>query len=150
MHIEAPDIFQLFYRQLYVTGDIANTETELEEAIIRRHFKDTAERYRLIKEDAVNILVPYERVAYDDLAQQARQEGLSRAWIAKARPHTVGYFRPREESGLLRSLEPIPLLGGEHRGRGDMSRDWFICRDEEMYDPVMGFIEASQMILLTA
>jgi hypothetical protein len=150
MDIENPDMFRAFYRQLYMVKGTANIETkdDLEVAVKNRHFPDTARLYRLIKEDVINILTPYDRAAYGELAQRAREEGLTRAWIGEARPYTVGFFRPRRDSLLRDALEPIPILG---RGRpGEMSGDWFICPEEGVYDPVMGLDPTATPGLLNA
>lgn len=141
MDIEAPEVFRAFYHQLYLVQGAVNKK--LEDAIRDRHFEKVARLYRLIEKDAINILVPYDHAVYEELSQQARQEGLSRAWVARARPYTVGLFRPREDSPLLIDLEPIPLLD---RGRGEMSQDWFICPKEGMYDEVMGLTPPEHMI----
>lgn len=146
--IDDPELFRAFYRQLYRQAGTAGQFNELEEAIRQRHFDNTARLYRLIDNDSVNVLVPYDRVAYDELAQQAREEGLSHAWMAKARPHTVGLFRPRGDSPLTTALEPIPLLGRGNQSRKDMSRDWFICPEEGMYDQVVGFVTPEYLGLL--
>jgi len=138
--INDPGLFEKFYEQLYSARGEAKLKSEgLDSAVSRFHFEDTAKLYRLIEKDAINILVPYDREAYDQLADQARQEGLTRDWIARARPHTVGVFRHRSDSALLTALEPIPLLGRQAKYQGDMSGDWFICPDDGMYDPVVGF-----------
>ena len=148
MDIEDPEIFRAFYRQVYAAQGAADpaNETQLEDAIRRRHFEEVARFYRLIDKDAINILVPYDPSAFQELAQQARDKGLSRAWVARARPHTVGWFRPTDESQLMGALEPIPLLGMGHKRPGKMSSDWFICPAEvEMYDPVTGLIPPEGM-----
>lgn len=144
--IDDPELFRAFYCQLYRQAGTADQFNDLENAVRQRHFENTAKLYRLIDNDAINILVPYDHAAYDALAQQAREEGLNRAWMAKARPHTVGLFRPREDSPLSVTLEPIPILGRGARGRDEMSRDWFICPAEDMYDPVMGLTPPEHLV----
>lgn len=141
MDIEDPEVFRAFYRQVYAVQGAANpaNETNLEDAIRRHHFEEVAQLYRLIDQDAINILVPYDPAAFQDLAQQARDEGLNRAWVARARPYTVGWFRPREDSQLMLALEPIPVLGKGHKRPKEKPTDWFICPVEGMYDEVMGF-----------
>lgn len=142
MDLEGPEVLRAFYHQLYLVQGAVNPgkENELEKAIHGRDFAEVARLYRLIDKDAINILVPYDHAAYDALAQQAREQGLTQAWVARARPHTVGWFRPRGGSQLMRALEHIPILGKGRSRHGDMSPDWFICPAEAgMYDEVMGF-----------
>lgn len=144
--INDPALFAAFYKHLYTVkgADKIDRYKGLDNAVLRCHFKDTAKEYRLIEQDAINVLVPYDRQAYDQLADQARQQGLTRQWIAKARPHTVSVFRSKGDSAIMSVLEPIPLVGGWSKRKGDMSPDWFICPDEDSYDSVTGFSKPDQ------
>ena len=122
MDINDPELFKVFYQRLYLLrGDNGGSGT-LAEAIKRRHFEDTARRYRLIDKNSINILVPYDPKKYAQLAEEARNQGLTRDWIARARPHTVGWFRPREGDSIYDVLEPIPLIGGSTGVRGKCRR----------------------------
>lgn len=134
--LDDPELFRTFYRRLYGLADTGGKDNKLEQAVKRFDFPEVAVLYRLIEQDAVNVLVPYDKAAYDRLAAQARQEGLSRAWLARARRYAVSLFRPGEDSPVQQALEPIPLVGS--RG-GEMSHDWYICPAEGVYDPVLGF-----------
>ena len=139
MDINDPDLFKVFYQRLYLLrGDNEGPGT-LADAIKRRNFEETAGLYRLIDKNSINILVPYDSEKYAQLAEEARNQGLTRDWIARARPHTVGWFRPREGDSIYDVLEPIPLIGGRPRRQGDVSPDWFICPAEGVYDAALGF-----------
>ena len=147
MDIDDPSLFRDFFFRLYDVTGAANNQNKLEAAIGRLDFADAAALYRLINQDGINVLVPYDPAVYDELAAEARQYGLSAAWVRRSRLHSIGLFRPRDASGLWDSLEPIPIMG---KGRGEMSRDWFICPAEGMYDPLMGFDEQALPGLLVA
>lgn len=148
MDINDPDLFKVFYQRLYfLRGDNEGKGT-LADAIKRRNFEETAGLYRLIDKNSINILVPYDPDKYAQLAEEARNQGLTRDWIAKARPHTVGWFRPRDGDPIYDVLEPIPLIGGRPERRGDTSPDWFICRKGGVYNEVLGFLPSDQLVFL--
>ena len=129
-----PEIFISYYKMLY--GLTENTELTpcLEDALQRRNFVDTAAHYRLIEQDAINILVPYKPEIFQELREQLEQEGrLTREWIKKARPYTVSLFRPRP---LWNFLDPAPLPRGETRG--ETAEDWFVYLEPTHYDPLLG------------
>jgi hypothetical protein len=92
---------------------------------------EVAKLYRLIPETTVNVLVPYDPEAFDRLAQQARQRGLSARWIRDARAHVVSVYRPRPQDVIRSFLEPIAL-------RGQPTDDWFIYTEPSHYDPLLG------------
>jgi len=126
-----PALYDGYYRTLY---DIARPETqnpELQNALTVRDFIEVARRYRLIPEVAINVLVPYETHMYQQLAQEARQRGLTGDWIRRARPHVISVYRPKANDLIARFLEPIPI-------RGEPSGDWFIYTELSHYDDLLG------------
>lgn len=145
LDLDDPGIYERYYQALYKLAAVDAGQNELEEAVRACNFEDTAKHYRLIDRDAINVLVPYDRRAYEELARQARQGGLTGAWVRRARPHSVGVFRSKGDSDLLKVLEPIPLLG---RAAGTMSEDWFICPEQGYYDAMMGLDEKATPSLL--
>ena len=89
-----------------------NTELspELEDALKRRNFVDTTNNYRLIKQDAINILVPYNVKRYNELREQLQRKGcLPGKWQKDARPYTVSLFRPKDDDIVWHFLQPAPL-----------------------------------------
>ncbi len=134
MDIESPELFEAYYRRLYDLTRPEGKRHRLAEAIKRQDFVEVARLYRLIEQDTINVLVPYRRGEFDELAADARDTGLSSAWIRAAQPHTVGVYRPRESDAIWPGLEPVRL------GRGSPSTDWFICTDPESYDRHVGLL----------
>lgn len=128
LDITDPAVFAEYYRELY---DIARPESkhpDLIEAIKTQHFANVAQEYRLIRQDAVNVLVPYNLYIHERLADEVRRTGLTRRWIERARPFSIGLFRPRPDAPAWSCLEPAPI------GRGRSAEDWFIYLREEHYD----------------
>ena len=59
----------------------------------------------------------------------------SLAWVAKARPHTVGVFKPRRDDvARWQFMAPVPL------GTGDCADDWFIYWNPDDYDAEKGLV----------
>jgi len=94
----------------------------------RRDFADVAQHYRLIATGAINVLVPYDKEAYTQLAEEVRAKGLRADWMRRAQLHVVSLYRPQRDAPIWNELEPAPLT------RGAESGDWFICIKEEAYD----------------
>jgi len=130
MSIDNPQLFEQYFSELY---DFANVhKKDLAEAIKRRDFRDSAKNYRVIDQDAINVLVPYNIDYFDELVNEVRETGLAGAWIRKARPHSIGLFRPRDDDPVLPYLEPVPV------GRYSNSDEWFIYLKKEHYSKETG------------
>ncbi len=126
-----PALYTEYYRLLYDLTRPEGQRKDLQQAIEARDFVEVARHYRIIPETTVNVLVPYDPDAFDRLAQQARQRGLSAHWIREARAHLVSVYRPRPQDVIRSFLEPIPL-------RGQPTDDWFIYTEPSHYDPLLG------------
>ena len=140
MDIHNTELFAAYYRELY---DIAKPETknkELLAAILGQNFVETAELYRVIKQDVINVLVPYDLEAFQRLAEEVRETGLTSRWIAQARPHTVGLFRPQDGDPVWSYLDPVPV--GRRR---ESSEEWFIYLEKEHYHSLTGLVPPSSM-----
>ena len=143
MDIHNPRLFEEYYRELYeIAGLDRSADDELTKAIETQDFAEVAALYRVIEQDAINVLVPYDHETFDTLAEEARERGLTRDWIAKARPHTVGLFRPRRSDPVNDCLESICVAGSKAR---EASGDWFIYTAQDHYDPNVGLRPPSAM-----
>lgn len=137
-------LFESYYRELYDLQDVANVDRQLQDkdsllnAVFRQHFVQVAERYRVIDQDTVNVLVPYEPEISTPIADELRRDGLSRTLIQRARPYTVGVYRRRDDA-LWDWLEPVPIRGGR---KGEYADDWFIFTRPEGYDDLRGLLES--------
>lgn len=129
LDLQSPGLFAEYYRTLYSLTGIGAAEQgrakKLAEAVGRLDFSAAAELYRLIDQDAINVVVPYDREAFEDLREELRRAGRpTRGWIRRARPHTVNVYRRRGGDPLHAFLQPAS---------GDRE-DWFLLLDEKLYD----------------
>lgn len=141
LDIDDPAMFQEYYRQLYDLERPENLKPELTDAIKRSDFVATAEHYRVIASDAINVLVPYDADTFRELAEAARRDGLTRKWILSARPYAVSLFRPRHGDPIADRIVPLPT------GRGEMSDDWFeYVGDVKDYHPATGLVASESLM----
>jgi len=138
LDIDDPALFQAYYRQLYDIARPAERNEALTEAIARRDFVEVARLYRLIEKDAVNVLVPYDVKLFVSLVEEARGGyGITRDWVARARPHAVSLYRP-EQNALVTRLATAAETGSPD--------DWWVLswnRGEKVsdyYDPKTGLV----------
>lgn len=127
-----PALFRDYYRRLYDLTGVATEGTRFQEilqAACSRSFVDLSDRYRLIDQDTIEILVPYEPEIFRALRAAVEEKGYPTAeWLRSARPHAVQLYRPREQDEIRNGLEGIPI------GRGERSEDWFILLRETWYE----------------
>jgi len=132
LDINDPMLFQDYYSQLYSITDLENEE--LVKAIKLRDFNATAQLYKLIPNRTINVLVPYDPERFLELQDEARVKGLSSKWISKARPFSIGLFKPN-------TSDPVLMYLGEIRvGRKSSSDDWFIYLAEDHYRDDVGLM----------
>lgn len=134
LNINDPSVFRAYYRKLYNLAQVEDQDQELRQAIEQMDFALLAQRFRVINTDAVNVLVPYHWPTFTRLRDWVLADGLSKAWLMEARPHTIGLYRPGKNNPAGRWLEPIP----DRRGRP--LDDWFIYAAEDHYHPRMGLV----------
>ncbi len=138
MALDDPEFIRAYYRELYsIAGIEKHPKTrELLEYVKAGAFPEIAREYRLIEQDTINILVPYELYfeEYLRLSELADKSGLTRDWIKYARPLTVSLYRPKPEDPIWDSLLPIAVGGRRER----VQNDWFIYAMEEHYHDKLG------------
>jgi CRISPR-associated endonuclease/helicase Cas3 len=139
MDIDDPQLATRYYRALYNIGRPHERKKDLTEAIERQDFVEVAREYRLISQDSINVLVPYDPDAYKGLAGEVRSTRLTRRWMLKARPHTVSLFRPKPAARIWGFLEGVPL------GRNATADDWFIYLQPKHYDRDLGLVPPESM-----
>jgi CRISPR-associated helicase Cas3/CRISPR-associated endonuclease Cas3-HD len=128
-----PSILRRYYEQLYQLG-IHETKkaSDLVRAVVERDFPEVSRLYRLIDQDTIELLVPYEREAFETLVAEIEQAGrLTRGWIAKARRFAVNIRRPQVGDEAATAIRPLPP------GIDDFQADWFILQEMtpgELYD----------------
>lgn len=132
--LDDPQRFQDYYRHLYNTIQLNNPNTgdqaKLYEATNRHDFVSIAELYRLIDDNTVQVIVPYNPEAFAALEAGLHSDGFSAAWIRRARPYTVNVFR--KDDGMVESVcVPIPTRSGTPK----YIPDWFLLGNPAHYDP---------------
>lgn len=147
MDLQSPELFRSYYRLLYEwtgvdSGDGRGTR-ELREAIEALDFPSVAALYRLIDQDAINVLVPYDLATWDALRTELRTRGrLTAGWVQRARAHAVSLFRPRADNPVLGFLDPAPL----GRGEPERAADWFVYLEAAHYDrELLGLTAAEKL-----
>lgn len=139
MALDEPEFITDYYRELYsIAGINKHPKTKaLLEYVKAGAFPEIAREYRLIEQDTINILVPYEPCLedYQRLCEWADKSGLTRDWIKQARPLTVSWFRPKPDDPIWDSLLPVQQF---RRGRRNMQEDWFIYAVKEHYHGTLG------------
>lgn len=145
MRIDDPSFVASYYRELY---DIAGTANSSESraiftAIEAGDFPEVARLYRIIKQDAINVLVPYapRQALFDELTAEAERRGLSGAWMRRAQPLAVSLYRPRNDDAIWDALLPVPLAGRRQRE----NNDWFIYAVPEHYHPQLGLVPPGRL-----
>jgi CRISPR-associated endonuclease/helicase Cas3 len=146
MDLQSPELFDLYYRTLYDLTGIAAADQgkakNLSDAIKRLDFQETAELYRLIDQDAISVLVPYDPEAFEVLSEELREAGRpSREWIRSARRHAISLYRPKLGDPLWAYLDPAVKPRGE-----ETKQEWFVLLGEKLYDREMfGLTGASEV-----
>ncbi len=145
MNLDDPVFITAYYRELYDLAGIANAQEskDILKAIQNGSFPDVARLYRLIKQDAINVLVPYapQRVLFNELYAEADDTGLTSPWIRRARPLTVSLYRPKSENPVWDALLPVPVSGWKQREQND----WFIYSVPEHYHPQLGLVPSGSL-----
>ena len=137
-----------YYQELYDLGRPDEQAKELLRAIKAVDFPEVAQQYRLIKQDSINIIVPYseESKLFEELVAEASEHGLNQQWIRKARPLTVSLYRPKAEEPIWDALQPVNYL----RTPQNRMTDWFIYLRKEDYHPQLGLVPPQQLHLWMA
>ena len=133
--INNPDVFRDYYRQLYNRGT-TDMDAALGQAVKDLDFPAIARHYRLIEQDAIQVLVPYSAncALYDGLRNEAENGGIHGAWMRRAQRLAVSLYRPASGHPAWGVLLPARLR------RGGVSDEWFILEDPhgEHYNDTFG------------
>jgi|LSQX01.1.fsa_nt_gb CRISPR-associated endonuclease/helicase Cas3 len=128
LDIHDPAVFNHYYRSLYnlknLTGD-GQESNPLLQAMRSFDFEQVSRLYRLIEQNTINVLVPYNREVFSGLAAEVLESGLNREWITQARHHSIGIYQPRGNDPIMRGLEQVPIVPGR-----EYADDWFILRGD--------------------
>lgn len=140
-------IIEQYYRRLYTVAAPEQLGKRLNEAVQDLNFVDVAKHYRLINNDTINLVVPYDRELYEQLREQAATEGLTSKWVKQARCLSISLYRPKPDDVIWDSLVPVQVFRNGRQGRKE---DWFIVNNIEDYDANLGYIKPEHLNLYIA
>jgi len=134
IRMDDPSFIREYYEELYdiTCPEEANLTRDILAAVESGRFPKVAELYRLISQDAINILVPYDKEAFKELRKEYEKNGIKTGWTQRAQPFSVSIFTPKNGAQIWGSLDPTSLGGGEKSG------DWYILTDHSLYNKSMG------------
>ncbi|OGP53398.1 MAG: hypothetical protein A2Y65_06770 [Deltaproteobacteria bacterium RBG_13_52_11] len=145
MCLDNPDFITAYYHELY---DISKPEAmdrtqRLLDYVMAGSFPDIAKEYRLIKQDAINVLVPYQPLIeeFNKLCDEGNTIGLTSEWIRRARPLAVSVYRPKHDDTIWDSLITVKIAGRKDKEQND----WFIYIRKEDYHPVLGLLPSGSL-----
>lgn len=154
--INDPKVVRKYYERLYKASGRdqkarGKTENDLDVAITQGDFEEVARQYRLIDNNAINIVVPYDKGVFNDLQKMLADErkpspGFLAQWQRRARLHSVSIFRPSRDSRLWSLLEPIKF--GDEDVADTGTGTWFYPLDEGVYDPRLGLVLPDQVSMI--
>lgn len=146
IEIDDPDFVTEYYRQLYdiCKPAAAARPNALLNFVKTGSFPKVATYYRLIKNDAINVVVPYSECLdeFKYLKYEADKRGLTADWIRLARPLTVNLYRPKDENDTIwDALIPVKIAGALDRTQNE----WFIYAVTEHYHPNLGLVPTGSL-----
>ena len=136
MYLDDPAVIETYYTKVY---NVLNQPTspekfnELCEALKCSDFTTVAEKYRLISQDMVNLVVPYGDG--NKLKEDVLENGLNAGWCRKAQLYSVAVRRPRSGDPIRDIMERAPIF---KRGERLESEDWFLYTTNAKYDGLTG------------
>ncbi len=137
LNIDDPKTYLDYYTKLYDMTKCHDWEG-LKDAVEILNFEDVAEKYKVIDQDTINILVPFDPVEFEKLAQEARDNikkgGITRSWQKRASKHSVSVYRPKPGDQLFNYLEEIKVSGSS------CLNEWFIATGHLEYHRKLGLI----------
>jgi CRISPR-associated helicase Cas3 len=142
--LNSSDFIRHYYKLFFTLGKYdasRSSQYELFEAVDAGRFDIVSKKYKLIPGDMVNVLVSYDKGEFDRLRQVVQKRDYMtadeiRQWVAQAREHSVGIFRPKHDSPKWQALDPVQF--GAVLNYGNQDANWFICLPEAEYDPLCG------------
>ena len=136
--IDNPESIRRYYRQLLSTFRGDKKSRVLEKALAERDFPVVSQTYRLIEQQGVQIIVPYQKqkVLYETMRIEALKSGLTKSLLRRAAPLTVTCYN-RE---LVEQIcEPLFFAGKNHSEISESPYYVVLSGQEDCYDEKMGF-----------
>ena len=134
LDIHDPALFRDYYRQLFDLAKPESQNPDLIRAVAELDFPEVARRYRLIDDDAIQVVVPWSaRMDEYELLRKQAMHGIDRAWMKRAQALSVGVYRPKPDHPAWGSL--IPAHFPPRAGCNGSSNEWFVLEDNNRDDP---------------
>lgn len=131
LDINDPETFRSYYHRLYDLNDPASQNADLSQAITALDFPEIAKAYRIIDNNAIQVLVPWKerKAEFDDLRREAENAGISARWMRQAQGLAVSVYRTKDGP-------PAWAIPARLR-RGGYSEEWYIL-EGDYYDDTFG------------
>jgi CRISPR-associated helicase Cas3 len=126
LNINDPVVFSRYYHSLYGISRPVDQNQDLTDAIAGLDFPEIARRYKLIDQDAIQIVVPWQPCIeqYKLLREQAAS-GIDGKWMRAAQALSVSIYRPKRDHPAWGCL-----IAARFR-RGGESEEWFVLEDPD-------------------
>ncbi len=141
--INDPNKLRSYFRMLYKLTGTGDESGPLQVAIEICNFVDVAKEYRLIDQNSINIVVPYDNDKFNELVERTQQPEFHRPeairkWTRDARPYTVSIYRPSLDNVLWHHIQPVEWSA--KRELSDREATWFTALEGGKYHEVMGWL----------
>ena len=134
IQLDSPSLYAEYFKDLYRLAGDNLTRQDLIDALKSLDFPRVNDNFRLIQDGSISVLVPYCEEA-ELLAKEVREDRLSRDWIRRARPFSVGvWVSSRKEMDTMRYMEKAPMRDGSY------SDEWWIHLEPDHYDDNLGLV----------
>ncbi len=150
-----PEHLRSYYKQLFDLSGTGKEDNDLTRAIEECNFGTVAKEYRLIDSNTFNVLVPYDKQAFEKLCKETEQEEFHnpkaiRSWIKRARAHAVSLYRPNasqqySNSTVMHFIEAVQFSGKKERS--DSEATWFIALPTAKYNPLLGWADGDAGVI---
>lgn len=139
-----PKVIEQYYRRLYTVAAPEQLAKDLYQAIKDLSFPQVAQQFRLIKNDMINIVVPYDQQLFNELQTLAEENGLTAQWIKQARGLSISLYRPKSDDVVWDSLLPVQQF---RQGKYQKQEDWFMVNNDKDYDKTLGYKKPESLSL---
>ncbi len=131
-----PEVTKQYYQRLYTVAAPEQSAKDLYQSIKDLSFPQVAQQFRLIKNDMINIVVPFDKQLFENLKKLADDKGLTTQWIKQARGLSISLYRPKSDDVVWDSLLPVQQF---KQGRYSKQEDWFMVHNDKDYDKTLGY-----------
>lgn len=133
--LHAPADMERYYRALFTH---AKDRQKLREAVEKQDYPMVAQEYRLISNQGLHVIVPYQGAdeRFHSIRERALADGMSHQLMREAAGLTVSLYKDAEE--LKQWAEPVYLTPKRHRGKTESGYYLLRVQHESLYSEDMG------------